>query len=955
MTSSIHLHKELKKLDIRVRNQVRAIVSSEVGDAVRILNKLREKRSVSELVQIDNVLALYGNYSNLSMPELFPAHVETAENYRRLVVLPLEKSLALLDYISKIHRSKVASGVACFNKINSAIISKRFELASALVGSAVEVMGASHYILRKSALISVQKSEKSNVPEVDEILELAGIKNNNLISSSILNCFQEGQDFLSMKKSLLNLPDKGPANKFTRDMLRLAFHPHAVDSVDLAELIQSNLQSSFVDAVLMAKINQHIFDVSEYSNLQAVFGMLENTSSIEDIADQYTNEEEGEELFYKRSSAWLENISVVKYRTLQDSFYDFPESPYIKFSDSLMARVGAWVADIGLIDLPRTQMMTRHNIASLSRLESDGYTTRSSVFNYLIAKSEGYSEISEEGLIFLMGHTRDLSKTINPVYLRNLAACTSSPLSKLIYYLLIARKSKNERDDHQLRRVLQQLVLQSDKGGLPDFVAEVSGKSRAVAEYMYEVFTEDFIAKLSKIVETASQITETRAALHRFMGDMTGDKIYSDRARTILIDHQINKLRNEIDDNRIYVDASRFHEWINDELMRDLNAILTAMEIVNSPEQKEANPQILQIIRKCYDAFCESTVFGIASYLGRRIRHGTFRGHLYSSVINFAKATKYEPLLSEHQVSQIWASWQARYEEVIAEIIVERLHVESSGKKQALLKIGLEGAHKVDVANACAKTLWRDYSERKTSQAAPQILTEYCWRLLEVDLKSVNAFLKGKKQELLGADLLSQIKNSALRSDLAAVFVRDLTHHINDRLTTMYGWFKQPVSVSPKASLSLLFRAVVAEVQDTYSSFCVNQEYDQDQDIELVGGAYHVLYDAFYVVIYNAAKHGKVNGKVQRIFKLVNSDCGRKVAVNITISSEIKECESEEFVRSRLIVHSDDNFANAQVSEDRSGIRKLYQLACSDQNFFIEYLGCVNRQVVVSMSYSLEH
>lgn len=954
MSSRVSIYPELKKLDIRARNQVRAIVASEAKEGVRILNSLRQKRSVQELIQINVVLNAFGQVSSIYLPQLFPAQPEIEENYRRLQILALPKKLALIDELCKLHAKKLKLAVDLFRHVNSAILQGNLTLASRLIGETYEQAGASHLLLRKAALVSVVKKEEDVVPEVHSFLEDAGIRTNNLISSSLVNCYQDGQDFLSMKRSMLNLPNKGDLNRFTRDILRLAFHPHGRDADDFSEILHSSMQSSLLDAIVIAKVNRHFFDSRDYAGLHEVFDQFEGISDLSSIARQYVDVEDGEELFYKRSSAWLENDRVVEYRTLQDHFYDLPESPYIELSPSLIARIGGWVADITLEELPYTQKMTRHNCVYLSRLERDGYTTRSAVFNYLVAKCEGYADISEDGLIILMSLTRDLSKTVNPAFLKNLAACASSPIVKLIYYLLLARKSRNEADDHQLRRILQHLVIERHDGRLPDFLLAVSTRSRVVAEYMYEVFTEDFIAKLSRIIPTASQITETRAALHRFMGDMTGERIYLDRARTLLIDHQINKLRNEIDDNRIYVDASRFLEWINDELMRELNAVLTSMDHV-SPGAGEVNPQMLHIISRCYASFCGSTVFGIASYLGRRIRHGTFKGHLYSSLINLSKSPKYEALLGEPQVREIWAAWQVRYENLINEIIVNRLHVESPSKRQALLKPDLDDLHKIEIANACAKAMWRDYSERKTSQALPQILVEYCWRMLEVDLRSVNAFLKGKKPELIGSDLLVKIKAHAFRTDLAAAFCRDLTHHINEKLTAMYGWFKRPVSVSPKASLPLLFRAVVAEVQDTFPSFCVAQEIEDETDLEIVGGPYHVLYDAFYVVIYNAAKHGHPNGSVSRLFKIVRNSDGRQSAASITISSQIREGDSPDYVGSRLKVNPDDNLENAQVSEDRSGIRKLYQLARSDPNFSVEFLGCVSKHVIVSMSYKLEH
>ncbi|RGB48959.1 hypothetical protein DW209_21830 [Enterobacter hormaechei] len=167
----------------------------------------------------------------------------------------------------------------------------------------------------------------------------------------------------------------------------------------------------------------------------------------------------------------------------------------------------------------------------------------------------------------------------------------------------------------------------------------------------------------------------------------------------------------------------------------------------------------------------------------------------------------------------------------------------------------------------------------------------------------------------------------------------------------MYGWFKRPLSVSPKASLSLLYKAVVAEVKETFINFDADTAFDEEDDIELVGGPYHVLYDAFYVVIYNAAKHGKPSTNLEKSFKISRAE--RKVIV--MISSDIKDEDNEDEINDRLKITADSDIDNAQSSEERSGIRKLYHLQRNDPKFQIETIICANRKVTISVSYSLEH
>ncbi|MCZ4324690.1 hypothetical protein, partial [Pseudomonas anguilliseptica] len=47
---------------------------------------------------------------------------------------------------------------------------------------------------------------------------------------------------------------------------------------------------------------------------------------------------------------------------------------------------------------------------------------------------------------------------------------------------------------------------------------------------------------------------------------------------------------------------------------------------INSSQGNES--EFMKILGECYKEFCENRIFGIASFLGRRIRHGTLRGTL---------------------------------------------------------------------------------------------------------------------------------------------------------------------------------------------------------------------------------------------------------------------------------------------------------------------------------------
>ncbi|UVM51571.1 hypothetical protein LOY38_05870 [Pseudomonas sp. B21-015] len=941
---------ELKKLKPRLRNQVRAIISTQDMKAVKLLNILRQKSQSIEIYQIDKTLRAHGRI----LPELFPKVAQTKEYFFRLDALPLKNQYDLVQRLAAENFQEILSLIEKLGEAGELIISMRLSEAAEILADLTEQHGFSHTLLRKICLIR-SLSDETNIAHADSILNKAGAGTRNLILSSILNCYQEEQEILSLKRSIMNLPDRGILNKFTRDITRLTFHPLAKNEDDLSELITSSLQSSLLDAIIATKTNKHFLQIKPNSALERLFSALEqNNPGIDKIAALYPASEEY--LFYKHSSAWLENDDIIQYRVLIDHFHDNPESNYFELNDSLTRRASHWVQDISLIDLATTEILTQHEHSNLRRFEKESYITRSAIFNLLIHKADGVVPMTDDALIKIMSNTTDLDRTINVSSIKNLAKLSPSDTSKIILYALIAKRSKNEADNYKLRSLLQKRIISEYKGNIVDFLKELSQESDSVARFLYEICTEDFIARLSHLIKASNQITETRASLHKWWGEFTGEKSYLDRARTLLIDHQINRVRNELDDNRIYVHTARFTEWMSDEVIRELTTTLTSMDH-NNTLQDANTPQLLSIIDQCYKAFCSNPIFGISSYLGRRIRHGTFKGHLFSSVVAIKTNAKYKHLINDPTIQTLWCQWVSTYESTIDNIIVNKLHVESQNKRDALLKPHLNDLTKFEIAVLCAKAIAKDFSEHKVTNNSSQIIVEYCWRIVEVDLKSVNSFLKSQKQILIQNDLLNSIKlNTPGRlQETFRDFNRDLMRQIDEKLIAMYGWFKRPVSVSPKASLSLLYKAVIEEVRETFTEFHADTHFEEKNDIELMGGPYHILYDAFYVVVYNAAKHGKPGGKVERNFGITKWSSTRPGKAEVIISSIIKDEEDESTVAERLRVKPGDDIDNAHLDEVRSGIRKLYQLERTDTNFHIEDISCKDRKVVIRISYDLEH
>ncbi|WP_246892218.1 hypothetical protein [Acinetobacter baumannii] len=749
-------YQEFKKLDISQKNLLRPILFDPKHDQIKVLNRIRKIYNVDDLVKIQNALNQIEDIDRKVIPDLFPKTAQVFDDFYRLDCIPLEKQINLLEKFAFQNKSKLNIFFREIDELNQLILQNKFHECDKKINNLYKTFGYSHLLLRKIILIKELSEDKYNLSFIQDFLTRYNSNGRNLIISSLQQCYQADIDYLGLKKSIMNRSEK---SIFCRHISEIPFLFSIQNIDEFNQRLSSHIQSSLIDSLFFLVSNESNFKFKKIDNIKNLISHKTNIVSLDQLAIYYKNkfEKYSEDLFYQHSSAWYEIKDLCNYRLLQDTFYEDPDAKFLEINPNKIKAINSWIKDLTLDDLVNSQILTKHNYKNLQLLEQCGSITRSSIFNFLMYKNQGNVKVTLTNLYKLMGITQDLFRTINPDYLRNAAANVTCIETQIIFYLLIAKKSRNEKDNHRLKKYLQKITIERFNGELVEFVNYLSKYSSAVAEYTYELCTEDFLATMSEIVPTTLKITETRADLHNWMGEHTGDRQYNDRARTLWIDHQINKIRNEIDDNRIYVDAVRFNEWISDEILRDFNSCLTSLS-QNGLLEFYDSPQLTQLIERTYKEFCSNKIFGISSYLGRRIRHGTFKGHLYSNVI-LSLEEQFKNLLSDHTFSSQWKIWKKRYEKIIDNIIRDNLHIESPKNKYGLIKLDINSPTKTDVTQACAKNIISEYISKNGTSTLNTVILEYCWRIIVIDLRDINSFLKTKKNETLNKANLDQLKN----------------------------------------------------------------------------------------------------------------------------------------------------------------------------------------------------
>ena len=957
-----------KNANIKKRNLLRALLYDENTDARKSVHKLRRICTVQEIIVIENIInhlkkANNDDEVNVLVQNLFPKKPIIINHYRPLKALDLKRTLGLVSAYAEQNKETLKFFLENIFIINECILKKDFNKCENHINEVLEKCGYSAFLIRKIILINELTHYSSSVDShyTKNFIDEHNANGINSLLSSIQQCYQPDLDYFSLKKSLMKYTS---ADSFLSSMIRIPFKHRSKES-ELCTNLYNNLSSSLIDALIYIYLNDDLYDIDSLSGINWFVNIIDSykvnkTDICEFYIDYFLEEKELsdiESIFYRHSSAWYEVKDIKSYKLFLDFFNDSPDSTYLDFNDdSMLLILEKYVKKHNLSTLiSEISTSNSDNSNYFTDMINEGYVTKSAMFNYTTFVTNGMWMLSDKHLFLLMEQTSDLPRTIDSEKIQIMADASPNLLSKIIYYMLISRKTNNDEHGFLLRKMIQGITIEKFGSNLITLLEYFNELSPTVALYTYEVLTEDCLALMPFLIDSAFMITETRANLHNWRAEHSSTELrnrYYEMAKTLRIEHQINEIRNEIDDHRIYVDITRFNEWLFNELYINLNSAIISS--VHSSLSNSESPLLLDYIDIIYRQFCTNSVFGITSYLGRRIRHGTFKGHAFSS-INSALEEEF-PFLVDSPFLHTWLKWKSEYEDRIDYIINEKLHIKTDTKMNGLIKPTIyDGSFKEAIAKDCIEYLIKDY-EDNDGNGLISIIDEYCWNLITINLLEINNFFQKERFEIIEIaknNLLDKAEIFLLENNIETLkpFSLDFQRKIDDKYKKINDWFQKPSSVSPKVLLSLLFTVVVKQVKETYKNFRCKEEINIVNDIEFIGSRFLCVYDALFVVIYNAAKHGKENSYLS---SHISYDL-RSQLIDFELVSEIKDKDTESEINQRLHISGDEDIETAQLIENNSGIKKLYNLDRYDEYFTLSKIKCYDRKVHVSFNYWIKN
>ncbi len=916
----------------KARNIVRGIDPSSFRKTIQALNKIKNSCRLSDYRQSLLYIKTNPFFEGNGVGQVF--NIECPKKIDNITIFSEPE---IVNQI-KINSDKLIKILEIATNIKIELSNNKLDRALTLCQEMIESKGTSVYLIKVLSYISnryqlLSFDDTDILSKIDSIKNKIKLSNSNFLEEAVTQLSNLRTPHLALCKRILDINDNFSHFEIAKSFI----NPIPNNYEDYLSKLSSFFSFSLFDAYLYLKMTDRI-NLSFLKNIDINEELDEcylNFSSIEfSPSDMYEEINEYVGHYYLRECfLFTEQPRAFDFLAIHGYFYSI-QSTNSKLSGYASNLISGYFQGVEKLRDLRCSNANKIEFNWI-KYNADTCTTleNSSALIHILKKNQGVLDRDEEDIfVRIMSYTQDIGDTCHPDFLSEISNSAIKQQAKLVTQCLVTLNKKNQLNEHLLRSIIQDYCLHEFDGDLIKLLKEVHSVSPSVAEHLILACNETFLCTLFRLVEKPVDALQIRADMFQWFGEETNDDIYIDRAKTLRIDIQINKEKGTIDDSRIYVDELKYKQWFEDTILNTIsmsidNAIISGVTTNKLDWSKKNNSinnfdTVIEQILHCYKEFCENKVFGIASYLGRRIRHGTFKGTVITEVKAISSKPEYKHLFEDTDFKNTFSNWLFEYESSIENLVNDQLQIKSKRKPYGLITTEIDSPAKLTIAKQLVIEIMSIYSKRSGIIRLPSVIMDYCWRLAEIDLVRTKKSLSEFKSSNAVFHYNHRVTPGIPRKDFYK-FSQDLNSITGQKFGLVSSWFNKPNYASPSTDIYLLFNVVVSEIKESYTEFKPKIDIG-DRTFSVNGGTYYVIYDALYVLIHNAARHGKPDGDIFFSVNLTENETAIRINLNTEIENSIKLAEAENNIKKAFLVESVDD--DAHIFEGKSGIKKIKRL-----------------------------
>ena len=603
------------------------------------------------------------------------------------------------------------------------------------------------------------------------------------------------------------------------------------------------------------------------------------------------------------------------------------------------------------------------------KIAEPGFTSALAIAEYLRSLSAD-DRIQVTSLIDMISLSHSLHLYLDQKSLSALLeidAVRSNALLDFILRELIYRRTRGPDAELDRRAAFMAMFPDGEPNDIISFLSSVSEWSPRASELIARLCTRTFLERLYLLMSSVKDVLETRINICRWLLDHNTDAEEALIEERAALERELANLdaRSDLDSTRIHVDEESLREWFvatqHASAARYVQTVLaegvasnhgTFLAFYNKLREQTttkenetdffADTQIgsefifLEIFEAMLEVFLTDRTFGLDSYLSRRIRHGTLIGFLMtpiSRIINRVEALAATKNGRSDQtdieaVLQFLRNWQHIVAAGLEHARREIIQVRSLRHPLGLIEATWRTTSNVTHLDAMMYQARKRVIELRGDYDVFVDLYSLCWDMLERDLSRLRLYmLQDFYRNAMDKATEAETSLSLEQRYLLAPYMKDASAAFLSRVMEVCGWFIRPVFRRNSYGLRTLVYSTLSIVRELDASYLFQELVDVDESVSVNRGGFEVIGDVLFVLVANAAKHGKRGGSVK---VSAIRDGLLTTMIELRVSSEVEDAEALSVARSRITEAvrpvGTTLLEDAAVGEGFSGLRKIIGL-----------------------------
>jgi hypothetical protein len=911
----------------------------------------------------------------------FPRDAKLVPNYRFQNLRPLDLTRECALQVARInyHAQNVADALKSLAQINKHLAQKEFLQAEEALLKHRELYGLSFILLKKDLLLSLERQSLPGLNKRSKALtaEFRGT-GYALLTHYIYDVMDPTFDPGRASRVWLQICEAciSNSNWYARLVVDDIQTLSASDSAISSALLRFSALS-LLDLVLLIwrKSIVHPKNTALHNAIRSLDALVADTlrdhfrhlpMRIPDTYSLFDKLPSDIEIFrmsfffdeISSVSSWRSHVNKLRYAPIFDTAEsDQPSLPLDQASKEIATTPGQ------LADRVKTLEDWEKSLLQIgSQLADQKFLTATLVADSLrkIANGENSNPLS---IVHMLIHTDDIQYYIAPDLLRRLLeselSLNSQPL-RFVILEVIYRQTRTPDNELERRLAFMDLFKGASSVQVVDRIIEIAAKDPDTAELLARTCTRTFLERLYLMMTSVKDVLETRLRVCRWLMSIKEADTHNIKEEIDALERELANLdaRSDLDSTRVHVDEESLREWFKD--IQQANAaryVQTAIaegpavefgsllnfysnkDKLDSAEHFVADTQIgsefllVAIFEATLNAFTSDRTFGLDAYLSRRIRHGTLSGYVITPVARALKRLSergeiHDTAHDPHQPSGFDAlieDWRKYLINELDHVRKDIIQIKSQTHPDGLIQANWRTVSNIAHFDAMIARMKTRVCQSGASYDIFPDLYALCWDCVESDLAQLRLYMMREFYPRAISRLNDLYENLPPdRRPVARPYVQIVQDTLRDRVQQVCGWFIRPVFRRDRYNLKMLALSTLSIVRELDDRYAFTEEVNIPDEISLNRGGFDLFGDMLFVLVHNAARHGKPDGRI----KVSANQLGDFLkTVILEISSEVSDLEhykeATSRVKSALDLSEQHEITEAAVGEGFSGLRKL--------------------------------